>query len=159
MDIVNKKTRSSMMAKIRSQDTKPEMIARKYLHSQGFRYRLHASYLPGRPDIVLPKHKVAIFIHGCFWHQHLGCKLAYTPSSNTDMWKKKFADNNARDKRVQSALIDQDWKVIVIWECGLRGRKVHETLLWLSETIMTTTRSWQEYPHLNQTLFQQEETH
>lgn len=120
MDVVDAATRSRMMSGIRSKDTKPEMTVRKYLHAKGFRYRLHSRTLPGSPDIVLPKFKVAIFVHGCFWHRHSGCRYATTPSSNVDTWKHKFMVNVARDRRKEAALEAAGWRVIVVWECELR---------------------------------------
>jgi DNA mismatch endonuclease (patch repair protein) len=120
MDVVDAATRSRMMSGIRSKDTKPEIAVRKYLHAKGFRYRLHSRTLPGSPDIVLPKYKVAIFVHGCFWHRHAGCRYATTPSSNIDTWNRKFMVNMDRDKRKESALQAAGWRVIVVWECELR---------------------------------------
>jgi DNA mismatch endonuclease (patch repair protein) len=120
MDVVDAATRSRMMSGIRSKNTKPEMTVRKYLHAKGFRYRLHTKALPGSPDLVLPKHKVAIFVHGCFWHRHLGCRYATTPSSNVDTWRQKFSVNVARDRQKEAALEAAGWRVIVVWECELR---------------------------------------
>jgi len=120
MDVVDAATRSRMMAGIKSKNTKPEMTVRKYLHARGFRYRLHVRSLPGSPDLALPKHRVAIFVHGCFWHRHDGCRFTTTPASNAEKWNQKFHDNVHRDIRKQSALEDAGWRVIVIWECELR---------------------------------------
>lgn len=120
MDIVDAATRSRMMSGIRSKDTQPEMLVRKYLHSQGFRYRLHARKLPGSPDLVLPKYKVAIFVHGCFWHRHQGCRYATTPASNAERWKLKFDTNTERDARKENMLRAAGWRVIVVWECELK---------------------------------------
>ncbi|QNA87463.1 DNA mismatch endonuclease Vsr [Massilia sp. Dwa41.01b] len=120
MDVVDSATRSRMMAGIRSKDTKPEMTVRKYLHAQGFRFRLHTRDLPGSPDLVLPKYKVAIFVHGCFWHRHHGCRYATTPASNAGQWNEKFNSNIERDMRKQSALEAAGWRVLVVWECELR---------------------------------------
>jgi DNA mismatch endonuclease (patch repair protein) len=121
MDVVDPAKRSEMMAGIKSKNTKPEMLVRKFLHSEGFRYRLHSRKLPGSPDIVLPKYKKAIFVHGCFWHRHLNCKYATMPSSNVDRWRAKFQENVDRDIRTRSALEESGWKVIVVWECELRS--------------------------------------
>nr|WP_255570087.1 very short patch repair endonuclease [Cohnella sp. CFH 77786] len=108
------------MSKIRSKNTVPEMIVRKYLHSKGFRYKLHGKKLPGKPDVVLPKYKTAIFIQGCFWHAHEGCKYYRTPKSNTEYWSQKICKNVSRDQRNQQELRDNGWSVIVVWECELK---------------------------------------
>ncbi|TXF99578.1 very short patch repair endonuclease [Massilia arenae] len=120
MDVVDAATRSRMMSGIRSANTKPEMIVRRYLHARGFRYRLHVRALPGSPDLVLPKYKVAVFVHGCFWHRHEGCRYATTPASNADRWKLKFDSNTARDARNASMLTAAGWRIIVVWECELK---------------------------------------
>jgi len=121
MDVVDSATRSRMMSGIRSKDTKPEMTVRKYLHAKGFRYRLHTRDLPGSPDLVLPKYRTAIFVHGCFWHRHPGCRYTTTPASNVERWAQKFKANTERDARKQAALEEAGWRVIVVWECELRG--------------------------------------
>lgn len=108
------------MAGIKSKNTKPEMTVRKYLHAKGFRYRLHVRGLPGSPDLALTKHRVAIFVHGCFWHRHAGCRYATTPSSNVEHWDLKFQANIERDIRKQAALEAAGWHAIVVWECELR---------------------------------------
>lgn len=108
------------MSKIRSKNTLPEMIVRKYLHSKGFRYRLHDKKLPGKPDIVLPKYKTAIFIQGCFWHGHEGCKYHRIPKSNTEYWSGKICRNVSRDQLNQKALRESGWNVILVWECELK---------------------------------------
>lgn len=120
MDVVDSATRSRMMAGIRSKDTKPEMMVRRYLHARGFRYRLHARDLPGSPDLVLPKYSVAVLVHGCFWHRHPGCRFATTPASNVEQWKVKFQTNVDRDARKLALLEEAGWRVIVVWECELR---------------------------------------
>lgn len=127
MDVVDSATRSRMMTGIRSKDTKPEMTVRRYLHARGFRYRLHSRTLPGTPDLVLPKYRVIIFVHGCFWHRHPGCRYTTTPTSNVERWNLKFDTNKARDTRKQAMLEAEGWKVIVVWECELR--KTDETRL------------------------------
>lgn len=116
-DIVDKATRSRMMAGIRGRDTKPEQRVRSALHSAGFRYRLHVGKLPGRPDLVLPKFQAVILVQGCFWHRHEGCPAATTPSSNIEFWQKKFKQNVARDTRNIAALRTIGWRVAIIWEC------------------------------------------
>lgn len=108
------------MSKIRSKNTVPEMTVRKYLYSRGFRYRLHDKKLPGKPDVVLPKYKTAIFVQGCFWHAHEGCKYHRIPKSNTDYWLKKIGNNISRDQLNQQTLRNLGWKVVVVWECELR---------------------------------------
>jgi DNA mismatch endonuclease, patch repair protein len=117
MDTISKERRSWNMSRIRSKNTKPELLVRSLLHRTGFRFRLHASKLPGRPDIVLPKWKTAIFVHGCFWHRHTGCGFAYSPKSRKAFWQNKFTENVKRDVRKASALSSLGWKVITIWEC------------------------------------------
>lgn len=134
MDVVDSATRSRMMAGIRSKDTKPEMTVRRYLHARGFRYRLHARDLPGSPDLVLPKYRVAILVHGCFWHRHAGCRFATTPASNAERWNVKFQANMDRDARKLASLREAGWRVIVVWECELR-RDPGERLLRLTREI------------------------
>ncbi|WP_461538100.1 very short patch repair endonuclease [Spongorhabdus nitratireducens] len=122
-DTVDSATRSQNMSRIRSKNTKPELLVRKYLFSSGFRYCLNDRKLPGRPDIVLRKYKAVIFVHGCFWHHHQGCRLAYSPRSRTGFWQKKFSGNVSRDEKVKQALLEIDWRVLVIWECATRSKK------------------------------------
>lgn len=122
-DIVDRATRSRMMAHIRSRDTTPERAARRELYGLGIRYRLHDGKLPGRPDIVIRRLRTVIFIHGCFWHQHPGCRMAYTPKSNVEFWQRKLQGNVARDARNQALLMEQGWRVVVIWECETRDRE------------------------------------
>jgi DNA mismatch endonuclease (patch repair protein) len=116
-DVVSPETRSRMMSGIRGRDTKPELGVRRYLHARGFRYRLHARELPGRPDIVLPRHRTVVFVHGCFWHRHEGCRFAYTPKSRQEFWLPKLEGNAVRDARDQQRLRDLGWCVEVVWEC------------------------------------------
>lgn len=131
VDIVDPITRSRMMSGIKGKDTKPEMILRKYLHSQGLRFRLHGKDLPGRPDLTLPKYKVAVFVHGCFWHSHYGCKYAVTPASNQKFWGEKLAKNVVRDQLVVGKLVDLGWRVLVVWECGIKhcSQRLDEVVL------------------------------
>ena len=117
MDIWSAEKRSAVMARIRGRDTKPELIVRSLLHRAGLRFSLRRKDLPGKPDIVLPKYGAVVFVHGCFWHRHKGCKVATTPKTRTDFWLAKFAANVARDKRNQRDLKQAGWKVIVLWEC------------------------------------------
>ena len=118
-DRISKERRSWNMSRIRGKDTKPEIVLRSLMHRAGFRYRLHDKSLPGKPDIVLPKHKTAIFVNGCYWHRHKDCPKATTPKTNTAFWGKKFKDTIARDARKRSELVENDWRVITIWECEL----------------------------------------
>ncbi|WP_374433370.1 very short patch repair endonuclease [Tabrizicola sp.] len=119
-DIVDKQTRSRMMSAIRGKDTKPELALRRALHSRGFRFRLHSGKVHGRPDLVLPKHRAVIFVHGCFWHRHVGCRYTTTPSTRPDFWQAKFDANVARDSAVRTKLIEDGWRVATVWECALR---------------------------------------
>jgi DNA mismatch endonuclease (patch repair protein) len=122
-DVVDRATRSRMMSGIRSRNTKPEIIVRKYLHAAGMRFRLSPSHLPGKPDIVLAKYRTVVLVHGCFWHQHAGCKFAARPASNRQFWAEKLGGNVARDKRVRRLLRKAGWNVIVVWECQTRSGK------------------------------------
>ncbi len=121
VDIVDKATRSRMMASIRGRDTKPEMLVRKALHRRGFRFRLHARNVPGRPDLLLPRYRAAIFVHGCFWHRHTGCRYATTPATNPEFWQRKFDSNVERDQRDLKALEAAGWRVAIVWECGFKS--------------------------------------
>jgi DNA mismatch endonuclease (patch repair protein) len=121
-DIVDPATRSRMMSRIHNRDTAPEMAVRRELYSLGIRYRLHNGKLPGRPDIVIRRLRTVIFVHGCYWHRHPGCRLAYTPKSNVEFWQRKLEGNAIRDIENQAHLIEMGWRVIVIWECEIRDR-------------------------------------
>jgi DNA mismatch endonuclease (patch repair protein) len=110
-----------MMSRIRGRDTAPELRLRKILHREGFRYRTHVGTLPGRPDLVLPKHRAVIFVHGCFWHRHHGCRFATIPASNTQFWAQKFEGTLARDSVVVGKLREAGWRVAIVWECGLEA--------------------------------------
>lgn len=120
MDKLSKEHRSWNMSRIRGKDTKPELAVRSLLHRMGYRFGLHRKDLPGKPDIVLPKYKTIIFVHGCFWHRHPGCLYAYSPKSKTWFWEKKFARTVERDVEVVQSLQKQGWRVVVVWECELR---------------------------------------
>ena len=134
MDIVSPEVRSEMMSGIKGKDTSPELKVRSFLHANGFRFRLHRKDLPGKPDIVLPKYKACVFVHGCFWHRHKGCKLASEPKSREEFWNKKFSENVARDQRNIKALKMAGWRVAILWECGLRKELSLKTLvLWLHD--------------------------
>jgi len=117
VDIISEERRSWNMSRIRGKDTKPEIIVRSMLHRMGYRFRLHRKDLPGKPDIVLPKYNTVIFVHGCFWHRHKGCKFAYKPKSRIDFWNSKFDETVARDKRNRKQLEANGWNVEIIWEC------------------------------------------
>lgn len=121
LDRLSKDKRSWNMSRIRSRDTVPEMRVRSLLHSLGYRFRLCPKTLPGKPDIVLPKYRSVIFVHGCFWHQHKNCKKASLPKSNTDFWLKKFENTKRRDEMNIRALEQLGWNVIVVWECELNN--------------------------------------
>ncbi|MEC3767271.1 very short patch repair endonuclease [Cupriavidus sp. SS-3] len=127
-DVVDSETRSRMMAGIRGKGTKPEMLVRRVMFAAGLRFRLHRKDLPGAPDIVLPGRKVAVFVHGCFWHMHSGCKFAKMPSSNTDFWHTKLSGNVERDHRVVEALRTSGWRVLTVWECATRDARIAPTL-------------------------------
>ena len=120
VDIVDKATRSRMMAGIKGSNTKPERDLRAALHARGFRYRHHANNIVGRPDLVFPKYRAVVFVHGCFWHRHDGCRYATTPATRPEFWKAKFAANVARDERVNRELLKCGWRVGTVWECRLR---------------------------------------
>jgi DNA mismatch endonuclease (patch repair protein) len=135
-DVHDKKTRSYNMSQIKGKNTKPEMLVRKFLHANGFRYRLHVKDLPGKPDIVLPKYKTVIFVHGCFFHRHR-CHLFKWPSTNKEFWKKKISGNVERDKKAIKALRKEGWKIITLWECDLKSQKLSKTLANLHGQIAT----------------------
>ena len=121
-DSLSKKRRSWNMSRIPGKDTKIEVKVRKYLFSKGFRYRKNVATLLGKPDIVLPKYKTVIFVHGCYWHRHPSCKYAYTPKSNVEFWENKFAVNVVNDERNQRELEEAGWTVITLWECDIKNR-------------------------------------
>jgi len=116
-DVFDPETRSRIMSRVKGRDTSPELIVRRMLHAMGYRFRLHDASLPGRPDIVLPRHGKIVQVHGCFWHGHRGCKRATTPASNTEFWKNKIEGNKARDSRVERRLRRWGWSVMTVWEC------------------------------------------
>lgn len=138
-DIKTPEERSRNMAAIKSTDTRPEMLVRRYLHSMGWRYRLHSKKLPGKPDIVMRRFMTVIFVNGCFWHGHRGCKYYRLPKSNTEFWGKKIEQNRLRDERDILALTELGWRVIVIWECELRnGEQRKQTFKKLSGILSRT---------------------
>lgn len=132
--------RSAMMSRIGTRDTAPELVVRRGLHRLGFRFRLHRKDLPGRPDIVLPRHHAVVFVHGCFWHGHGGCPYFRLPKTNTDFWKAKIARNVERDAEIIARLVAQGWRVLTVWECMTRGKKV--------ETLPATIADWLRGPHV-----------
>lgn len=123
-DTLTSERRSWNMSRIRGRNTGPELLLRSLLHRAGFRFRLHAKQLPGRPDVVLPKYRAAIFVHGCFWHRHPGCRSATTPSTRREFWQEKFDSNVSRDARNQAALEATGWTVLTVWECELKADSV-----------------------------------
>jgi DNA mismatch endonuclease (patch repair protein) len=126
-DFLTPAQRSERMSRIRGKDSQPELALRRVLHHLGLRYRLHAKDLPGKPDLVFPRYKAVVFVHGCFWHRHEGCKIATTPKSNTQFWIEKFNKNKVRDAYVADSLKNLGWRVFVVWECDLAPSKVTTT--------------------------------
>ena len=127
-DVHSKEVRSYNMSRIKGKNTKPEMLVRKFLHANGFRYRLHVKDLPGKPDIVLSKYKTVIFVHGCFWHGHAHCKYYVIPKTRTEWWVNKINTNIANDKKAVTLLKEQCWSVIILWECELKPSSIQDTL-------------------------------
>jgi len=123
------------MSMIKGENTKPEMIVRRFLHANGFRYRLHVKDLPGKPDIVLPKYKTVIFVHGCFWHGHEGCRYYVVPKTKTEWWLNKINTNKINDEKAIRKLSVDGWEIITIWECDLKNGKREETLNAICENL------------------------
>lgn len=121
-DVVSPEKRSEMMSGIKGKNTKPEILVRKALYARGFRYRLHDAHLPGRPDIVFPKYGAAVFVNGCFWHMH-GCHLSSIPKTRTEFWREKLEGNRARDAENIERLAEAGWRVAIVWECAIKGKK------------------------------------
>lgn len=144
-DVVDKATRSRMMAGISGKDTKPELVIRKSLHALGYRYRLHSAKLPGKPDIVLPKYRSVIFVNGCFWHGH-DCHLFKMPSTRPEFWRAKIDGNRERDVKNQQELLSQNWRVLIVWECALKGkhRRSLECVLGQIDTWINTKSNFLE---------------
>ena len=126
-DVHNKKTRSYNMSQIKSKNTKPEILVRRFLFSKGFRFRIHDKKLPGKPDIVLPKYKTVILVHGCFWHGHKNCKYFVVPKTRTEWWLNKINRNKENDKKAVRALKNFGYKTLLIWECQLKSKKISRT--------------------------------
>lgn len=126
---------SDRMRRVSSKNTQPELLVRKELHREGLRFRINANELPGKPDIVLPKHKVAVFVHGCFWHRHEGCRYATTPKIRTDFWEAKFSYNKDRDKAALENLHAMGWRPIVVWTCELKKAVLGETISRLVQDV------------------------
>lgn len=133
MDIVSIEKRSKMMAGIRNRNTRPELFIRKMLHRNGFRFRLHSKRLPGNPDIILPKYEAVIFVHGCFWHRH-NCHLFKWPKTRSEFWKSKIESNFCNDLRVKDRLLSEGWRVCIVWECAIKGKR-KRSLSELSSSI------------------------
>ena len=127
-DVVPPAKRSQMMSGIRRGDTRPELTVRKMLFALGYRFRLHVRGLPGSPDIVMPGRRIVIFVHGCFWHRHEGCRYATSPATRPEFWSAKFERNVARDKEVLARLSEAGWRVLLVWECALRRQELRELL-------------------------------
>jgi DNA mismatch endonuclease (patch repair protein) len=147
IDVVDKITRSRMMSGIRGKDTKPELGLRRALHRLGLRYRLHVGGLPGRPDILLPRHRAAVQVHGCFWHRHEGCEFCTTPASNMRFWRSKFGETVKRDKRNLGALRKLGWRVAIVWECSVKDEGA-EAVAEKIAAWLQSGRSFKEIPSL-----------
>ena len=138
-DVHSEEVRSYNMSRIKGKDTKPEMLVRKFLFSKGFRYRLYDKRLPGKPDIVLPKYKTVLFIHGCFWHGHEGCRYFVLPKTRTDWWLSKIDNNKLNDFQSVRALVADGWRTIVIWECELKPNERESTFSKLFDALNSYT--------------------
>ena len=134
-DVHSSETRSFNMSRIKGKDTKPELLVRSYLFAEGFRYRLHAKNLPGKPDLVLAKYNAVIFVNGCFWHGHAGCRYAHLPKSKTEWWESKINRTKVVDAQAISALRATGLNTLVVWECALKKARREETLLSLAEAL------------------------
>ena len=141
IDTLTRAERSALMGRIRGTNTSPEWGVRRFLHRNGFRYRLHRSDLPGRPDIVLSKLRTVIFVHGCFWHRHQGCAKTTTPSTRKTFWEAKFKANVERDLRKANELKAQGWKIIIIWECEVNETRLRRLLFQLRRQTKSEART------------------
>jgi DNA mismatch endonuclease (patch repair protein) len=135
-DVHSKETRSYNMSKIKGKNTKPEMIVRKFLHSNGLRYKLHPPNIPGKPDLVFPKFKTVIFVHGCFWHGHDSCRYYVIPKSRTEFWTNKINSNKLRDTKVEGELSSLGWRILTVWECQLKPKVRDQFLKELLEKLL-----------------------
>lgn len=140
MDVHSKETRSYNMSRIKGKDTKPEILVRKYLFSRGFRYRLHDKKLPGKPDIIFPKYKTVIFVHGCFWHGHENCRYFTPPKTRTEWWMNKISGNIKNDSQKRELLEKKGWHIITVWECQLKKGKRETTLNELISKIQENNK-------------------
>lgn len=131
MDTLTRCQRSGLMARVKGKDTRPEKIVRSLLHKLGYRFRLYVKDLPGSPDIVLPKYRTVIFVHGCFWHRHPGCRKTTSPKQNADFWETKWKQNIDRDRKKECQLVDLGWKVIVVWQCETEPQRTEELAIKL----------------------------
>lgn len=140
VDIVDSSTRSRMMAGIKSKNTKPELLIRSLLHNRGFRFRLHVKDLPGKPDIVLPKYHSVIFVNGCFWHGHKNCHFFKLPSTRTEFWQAKIFKNQVNDAKSIELLLNNNWRVCIVWGCSIRGAKkdLNKVINSISEWLLST---------------------
>jgi len=139
------------MSGIRGRDTQPEMAIRRYLHRHGMRYRLHDRSLPGAPDLVFPRFNTVLFVHGCFWHRHAECRFATTPANNREFWSKKLSGNADRDRRNVAELLADGWRVIIIWECGVRKGNLTREIEWLPNAVKSSRRRLIEWPRSKST--------
>ena len=146
MDVVSGPKRSKMMSGIRGANTRPEMMVRRLLFRAGYRYRLHFKGLPGRPDIVMPGRKIAIFVHGCFWHCHENCRYFRIPSSNTEFWRGKLSSNVERDRKTCTLLAGAGWRVLTVWECSTRSEEALQSLKGYLEKWLEGSRRLGEWP-------------
>lgn len=142
-DTVDRKVRSKIMGSIGAKNTRPELILRRALHSRGLRYRLHNRRLPGTPDLVFRRFGAVCFVHGCFWHRHVGCPYATDPTTRSEFWREKFRANVERDRRNTRKLLDTGWRVAIIWECALRGDQAVQTAWMLDHWLRGTTQTFE----------------
>lgn len=142
-DVVDRETRSRMMASVAPKDTGPELTLRKTLHRRGVRYRVHVSTLPGTPDLVFPRFRAVCFVHGCFWHRHLGCGRTTEPKTRVGFWQAKFKANTKRDWIVRQKLLEHGWRVATVWECAVGGERTEPTARALDEWLRGGEREFE----------------